>query len=126
MTKTIIKSAKAPPASGPYSQCVRVDDLVFCSGQIPIHPETGELLVGEIRQQTARVLENMKLLLQDQGLSLDNVVKTTVFMADLADFSKMNEVYAQFFPRNPPARTTVQVAALPRGARIEIEAVAHH
>lgn len=125
MKKTVVKAAKGAPAGGPYSQGVRVDDLIFCSGQIPILPETGELIVGEIGKQTERVLENLKILLQDQGLSLDNVVKTTVFMTNLADFSTMNEVYAKFFPRNPPARTTVQVSALPRGARIEIEAVAH-
>ena len=126
MKKTVIKVAKMPPAVGPYSQCVRVDDLMFCSGQIPIHPETGEIVVGEVKKQTQRVLENLKILLEDQGLAMDNVVKTTVFMTNLADFSSMNEVYAQFFTRNPPARTTVQVAALPRGAKVEIEAVAHY
>jgi 2-iminobutanoate/2-iminopropanoate deaminase len=126
MKKTVIKAAKGPPAAGPYSQCVRVDDLLFCSGQIPIHPETGELVLGEIHKQTQRVLENLKILLEDQGLTLDNVVKTTVFMTNLANFSSMNEVYAQFFSRNPPARSTVQVAALPRGAKVEIEAVAHY
>jgi 2-iminobutanoate/2-iminopropanoate deaminase len=126
MKKSIIKLSNGPPTGGPYSQCVRVDDLLFCSGQIPILPETGELVVGEIRKQTERVLENISMLLHDQGLTLDNVVKTTVFMTDLADFSSMNEVYARFFIRNPPARTTVQVAALPRRARIEIEAVAHY
>jgi 2-iminobutanoate/2-iminopropanoate deaminase len=99
---------------------------MFCSGQIPIHPETGELVVGEIQKQTQRVLENLKILVEDQGLTLDNVVKTTVFLTNLADFTSMNEVYAQFFTRNPPARTTVQVAALPRGAKVEIEAVAHY
>jgi 2-iminobutanoate/2-iminopropanoate deaminase len=126
MKKTIIKPAKAAPASGPYSQCVRVGDLLFCAGQIPVSPETGQLILGEIREQTERVLENIKLILQDQTLTLENVVKTTVFMTNLADFSSMNEVYARFFLRNPPARSTVQVSALPRGARIEIEAIAHY
>jgi 2-iminobutanoate/2-iminopropanoate deaminase len=125
MKKTVIKAAKGAPAAGPYSQCVRVDDLMFCSGQIPIHPETGELVVGDIHKQTQRVLENIRILLEDQGLTMDNVVRTTVFLTDLADFSSMNEVYAQFFIRNPPARTTVQVTALPRGAKVEIEAMAH-
>jgi 2-iminobutanoate/2-iminopropanoate deaminase len=126
MNKTIINSAKAPPAAGPYSQAVRVDDLLFCAGQIPVIPESGQLVFGEIRQQTERVLKNITLLLQDQSLTLENVVKTTVFMTNLADFASMNEVYAQFFTRQPPARTTVQVAALPRGAQIEIEAIAHY
>jgi 2-iminobutanoate/2-iminopropanoate deaminase len=125
MKKSIIKPAKGPPAAGPYSQCVRVDDLMFCSGQIPIQPETGELVVGDIHKQTQRVLENIRIILEDQDLTMDNVVKTTVFLTNLSDFSRMNEVYAQFFTRNPPARTTVQVAALPRGAKVEIEAVAH-
>src|SRR5271157_4032841 len=112
MTKTIIKPAKAAPAVGPYSHGVRAGDLLFCAGQIPVLPESGQLIAGDIRAQTERVLENIKILLQDQGLTLDNVVKTTVFMTNLADFSAMNEVYARFFTRNPPARSTVQVAAL--------------
>jgi 2-iminobutanoate/2-iminopropanoate deaminase len=126
MTKTIIKPAKAAPAVGPYSHGVRAGDLLFCAGQIPVLPESGQLIAGDIRAQTERVLENIKILLQDQGLTLDNVVKTTVFMTDLADFSAMNDVYARFFTRNPPARSTVQVAALPRGAQIEIEIIAHY
>jgi 2-iminobutanoate/2-iminopropanoate deaminase len=126
MTKTIIKPAKSAPAAGPYSLGVRVGDLLFCAGQVPLVPESGQLIAGDIRAQTERVLENIKLILQDQGLTLDNVVKTTVFMTNLADFAAMNETYARFFTRNPPARTTVQVAALPRGAQIEIEAIAHY
>ena len=126
MTKTIIKPAKAAPAVGPYSHGVRAGDLLFCAGQIPVLPESGQLIAGDIRAQTERVLENIKILLQDQGLTLDNVVKTTVFMTNLADFSAMNEVYARFFTRNPPARSTVQVAALPRGAQVEIETIAHY
>ncbi len=126
MTKTIIKPAKSAPAAGPYSHGVRVGDLLFCAGQVPLVPESGQLIAGDIRAQTERVLENIKLIVQDQGLTLENVVKTTVFMTNLADFAAMNETYARFFTRNPPARTTVQVAALPRGAQIEIEAIAHY
>jgi 2-iminobutanoate/2-iminopropanoate deaminase len=126
MTKYIIKPAAAAPAGGPYSHGVRIGDLLFCAGQIPIVPATGQLLAGDIRAQTQRVLENIKIILHDQGLTLANVVKTTVFMTNLADFSKMNEVYGGFFDKDPPARTTVQVAALPRGAQVEIEAIAHY
>jgi 2-iminobutanoate/2-iminopropanoate deaminase len=104
---------------------VRVGDLLFCAGQIPLVPESGHLLAGDIRAQTQRVLENLNIILEAQGLSLKNVVKTTVFLTNLADFASMNEVYARFFTRDFPARTTVQVAALPRGAVIEIEAIAH-
>jgi 2-iminobutanoate/2-iminopropanoate deaminase len=126
MTKSIIKPAKAAPAGGPYSHGVRVGDLLFCAGQIPVVPETGQLVAAEIRAQTERALENIKIILQDQGLTLDNVVKTTVFMTNLGDFASMNEVYGRFFTRDCPARTTVQVAALPRGAQVEIEAIAHY
>ncbi|MGA2750342.1 MAG: Rid family detoxifying hydrolase [Verrucomicrobiota bacterium] len=126
MNKYIIKPAAAAPAGGPYSHGVRIGDLLFCAGQIPIVPATGQPLAGDIRAQTQRVLENIKIILHDQGLTLANVVKTTVFMTDLADFSKMNEVYGGFFDKDPPARTTVQVAALPRGAQVEIEAIAHY
>jgi 2-iminobutanoate/2-iminopropanoate deaminase len=103
-----------------------VGDLLFCAGQVPVIPESGQLLAGDIRAQTARTLENIKIILQDQGLTLDNVVKTTVFMTNLADFALMNETYARFFTKDFPARTTVQVAALPRGAQVEIEAIAHY
>ena len=126
VNKTIIKPAKAAPAVGPYNHAVRIGDLLFCAGQIPIDPETGELIVGEIRAQTGRVLDNVKLILEDQKLSLSNVVKSTVFLTDLADFGGMNEVYAKYFTENFPARSTVQVAALPRGANVEIEVVAHY
>jgi 2-iminobutanoate/2-iminopropanoate deaminase len=126
MTKIIIKPAGAAPAVGPYNQGVRVGDLLYCSGQIPIIPETGQLAAGDIKAQTQRVLENVKLILQDQGLTTANVVKTTVFMVNLADFAQMNEVYARYFTSDFPARSTVQVAALPRGAQVEIEVVAHY
>ena len=126
MTKSIIKPAAAAPAVGPYSQGVRVGDLLFCAGQIPVDPATGQLIAGDIRAQTERVLQNVNLLLQDQGLTPAHVVKTTVFMTNLAEFAAMNEVYAGHFRKDPPARSTVQVAALPRGANVEIEVIAHY
>ncbi len=126
MTKTIIKPANAAPALGPYNHGVRVGDLLFCAGQIPIDPAhpTGPL-PADIKAQTERVLENIKIILDDQKLSFTNVVKSTVFMVNLGDFAAMNEVYARFFTADFPARSTVQVAALPRGAQVEIEVVAH-
>jgi 2-iminobutanoate/2-iminopropanoate deaminase len=126
MTKSIIKPAGAAPAAGPYNHGVRIGDLLFCAGQIATVPETGQLLAGDIKAQTERVLENVKLILKDQGLTTANVVKATVFMADLAHFAAMNEVYGRFFASDFPARTTVQVAALPRGAAVEIEVIAHY
>jgi len=126
MTKTIIKPAGAAPAVGPYNQGVRAGDLLFCAGQIPIVPETGQLVAGDVKTQTERVLENVELILKDQGLTTAHVVKTTVFMVNLADFAQMNEVYARHFTSDFPARSTVQVAALPRGAQVEIEVVAHY
>jgi len=126
MTKTIIKPAGAAPAAGPYNHGVRLGDLLFCAGQIATVPETGQLLAGDIKAQTQRVLENIKLILQDQGLTTANVVKATVFMTNLAHFAEMNEVYGRFFVSDFPARTTVQVAALPRGAQVEMEVIAHY
>jgi 2-iminobutanoate/2-iminopropanoate deaminase len=126
MTKSIIKPAGAFPAAGPYNHGVRVGDLLFCAGQIPIVPKTGEVLAGDLKAQTDQVLENIKLILKDQGLTFANVVKATVFMTNLAHFGDMNEVYARHFTSNYPARTTVQVAALPRGAMVEIEVIAHY
>lgn len=125
MKKTVVKPAGAPSAVGPYNQAIRVGDLLFCSGQIPITPENGQLVAGDIRAQTERVLENIKVILRDQGLGLENVVKTTVFMTNLADFATMNETYARYFTADFPARSTVQVAALPKGAAVEIEVIAH-
>lgn len=122
----LIASRSAPTAIGPYSQAVqaRGSRTVYLSGQIPLDPATGELVAGGIEEQTARVLENLRAVLAAAGGALEDVVKTTVFLADLADFARMNEVYGRAFAKNPPARSTVQVAALPRGARIEIEAIA--
>jgi 2-iminobutanoate/2-iminopropanoate deaminase len=126
MLKTIIKPAKSPPAIGPYNHGIRVGDLLFCAGQIPIIPESGQMIAGDIRAQTERVLENVKAILDDQKLTFANVVKTTVFLTNLADFPTMNEVYGKYFPSDFPARSTVQVAALPRGANVEIEVIAHY
>jgi 2-iminobutanoate/2-iminopropanoate deaminase len=121
---TIIKPAKSPAAIGPYSHAVRVGDLLFCSGQIPVDPEDGSLVAGNIKVQTERVLQNVKTILDDQGLTFANVVKSTVFLTNLADFGSMNDIYARHFTENFPARSAVQVAALPKGASVEIEIVA--
>jgi len=123
--KTIIKPAQSPAAVGPYNQAVRVGDLLFCAGQIPIDPPSGTLVAGDIKTQTERVLQNVQAILQDQGLTFANVVKSTVYMTNLGDFAGMNEVYAKFFTSDFPARSTVQVAALPKGASVEIEVIAH-
>jgi 2-iminobutanoate/2-iminopropanoate deaminase len=122
--KTIISSDAAPGAIGPYSQAVRMGNLVFLSGQIPIVPATGQLAEGGIAQQTEQVFKNLKAVLAEAGLAFDDVVKTTVFMKSLADFGQMNDVYAQHFPSNPPARSTVEVARLPRDVQVEIDAIA--
>ena len=124
-TKQIIKPAKSPTAVGPYNHAVRTGDLLFCAGQIPIEPATGNLVTGDIKVQTDRVLQNIKVILDDQKLTFANVVKSTVFLTDLADFAGMNEVYAKYFTESFPAPSTVQVVALPKGASVEIEVVAH-
>ncbi|HEU5122605.1 MAG TPA: RidA family protein [Verrucomicrobiae bacterium] len=124
-TKTVIKPAKSPAAVGPYNHAVRVGELLFCAGQIPIDPKDGNLIPGDIKAQTERVLQNVKAILEDQGLSFANVVKSTVFMTNLADFAGMNEIYSKHFTSDFPARSTVQVAALPKGANVEIEVIAH-
>jgi 2-iminobutanoate/2-iminopropanoate deaminase len=123
--KQIIKPAKSAPAVGPYNHAVRIGDLLFCAGQIPIDPASGNLVAGDIKVQTERVLENVKTILDDQKLSFGNVVKSTVFLTNLADFAGMNEVYAKYFTTDFPARSTIQVAALPKGASVEIEVIAH-
>jgi len=125
-TKRIITPAKSPAAVGPYSHAVRAGDWLFCAGQIPVDPATGHRVPGDIKAQTERALLNVKAILDDQGLTFANVVKSTVFMTNLADFAAMNEVYARYFTENFPARSTVQVAALPKGADVEIEVVAHY
>src|SRR5260221_7837726 len=123
-SKEVIKPAKSAPAVGPYNHAVRIGDLLFCAGQIPLDPATGNLVAGDIKAQTERVLENVKAILDDQGLSFANIVKSTVFLTNLADFAGMNEIYAKFFTADFPARSTIQVAALPRGANVEIEVIA--
>lgn len=124
--KAIVKPAKAPPALGPYNHAVRIGDLLFSAGQIPLDPTSGQMVTGDIKAQTERVLKNIAAILEDQHLTFGNVVKTTVFMTNLGDFTTMNEVYAQYFTVDFPARSTVQVAALPRGANVEIEFIAHY
>ena len=125
-TKTVINPSTSPKPLGPYSHAIRVADLLFLAGQVPLDPATGNLVGADITSQTERVLLNIRAILEDQGLSLRHVVKSTVFMTNLAEFGPMNEVYGRFFNADPPARSTVQVAALPRGAMVEIEVVAHY
>lgn len=125
MTKQIIKPANSPAAVGPYNHAVRIGDLLFCAGQIPIDPKDGNLVAGDIRVQTDRVLQNVKAILDDQKLTFANVVKSTVFLVNLTDFCGMNEIYGKYFTENYPARSTIQVAALPKGAQVEIEVIAH-
>jgi 2-iminobutanoate/2-iminopropanoate deaminase len=125
-TKTIINPANSPAPVGPYNHAVRVGDLLFCAGQIPVDPATGNLVSGDIKVQTTRALQNIQAILNDQKLTFANVVKSTVFMVNLADFTAMNEVYSMCFKTDCPARSTIQVAALPKGASVEIEIVAHY
>ena len=122
--KDIIATDRAPRAIGPYSQAVRAGNLIFASGQIPIDPSTGEFVAGGIAEQTEQVLRNLTAVFEAAGIGLAQVVKTTVFLADMEDFVAMNEVYGRFFAQQPPARATVQAARLPRDARVEIEAIA--
>jgi 2-iminobutanoate/2-iminopropanoate deaminase len=122
--KTVISTAEAPTAVGPYSQAIAAGPFMFCSGQIPLEPGTGALVEGDVSSQTERVLQNLAAVLRAHGLGMEHVVKTTVFMTDLAQFSEMNTTYAKHFPVDPPARSTIQVAALPKGANVEIEAIA--
>jgi 2-iminobutanoate/2-iminopropanoate deaminase len=124
MTKEIVSTDQAPRAIGPYSQAVKACKLVFLSGQIPLDPASGELVAGTIEEQTERVMENLKAVLAACQLTLADIVKTTIFLTDMADFAKVNAVYGRYFDQRPPARSTVQVAALPKGAQVEIEAVA--
>lgn len=122
--KLRIQTETAPAAIGPYSQAIRANGLVFCSGQIPIDPATGKFVAGGIAEQTEQVLKNLSAVLEAAGSTLERVVKTTVFLADMAEFAEMNEVYGRFFTGQTPARATVAAAGLPRDARVEIEAVA--
>jgi len=122
--KEIIATDNAPRAIGPYSQAVRAGGFIFASGQIPFDPATGEFVPGGIAEQTEQVLKNLTAVFAAAGVGMDQIVKTTVFLADMGDFTAMNEMYARFFGDAPPARSTVQAAGLPRGARIEIDAIA--
>lgn len=122
--KKIIATTAAPAALGPYSQAVRAGNLVFCSGQIPLDPATQQMVNGDITAQTRRVLENITAVLRAEGLSFEHIVKTTIFLTNLGDFQTVNEIYGSFFQSDPPARSTVQVAALPKGAAVEIEVIA--
>lgn len=122
--KQVINTSAAPAAIGPYSQAIQVSNLVYTSGQLPIDPATGAFVEGGIKEQTRQSLSNVQAVLREAGLSMSNVVKTTVFMADMADFAAMNEVYAEFFAEPYPARSAVAVKTLPKGALVEIEVVA--
>ena len=124
MSRSVISSPQAPPAIGPYSQGINTGSFVFLSGQIPLVRDTGKFVEGGIKEQTEQVIANIKALLGTQGLDLGDVVKATVFLADMEEFSSMNEIYAKHFTGSPPARSTVQVARLPRDARVEIEVIA--
>ena len=124
MNRTVISTDRAPAAIGPYSQAIALDGLVFTSGQIPIDPETGKIVEGDIAAQTEQVFKNLEAVLQAANSSLDRVVKVTVFLADMNDFARMNEVYARFFSENEPARSTVQVARLPKDVQVEIDLIA--
>jgi 2-iminobutanoate/2-iminopropanoate deaminase len=124
MKRETVRTDRAPKAIGPYEQALKVDGWVFTSGQIPLDPETGIMVEGGIGAQTRQVLDNLRAVLEAAGTSMSRVVKTTVYLTNLADFQKMNEVYAEYFPQDKPARSTVGIAALPRGAMIEIDVVA--
>jgi 2-iminobutanoate/2-iminopropanoate deaminase len=124
MKREAVRTDRAPKAIGPYEQALKVDGWVFTSGQIPLDPKTGTMVEGGIGAQTRQVLDNLRAVLEAAGTLMGRVVKTTVYMTNLADFQKMNEVYAEYFPQDKPARSTVGVAALPRGAMIEIDVVA--
>jgi 2-iminobutanoate/2-iminopropanoate deaminase len=124
MQRERISTTDAPSAIGPYSQAIASGNLVFCSGQVALEPASGALVEGDVRAQTRRALENLSGVLNAAGSSLAQVVKTTVFLLTMGDFTAMNEVYAEFFPGDPPARSTIAVAELPKGARVEIEAIA--
>ena len=122
--KKIISTSEAPGAIGPYSQAVRSGSFVFCSGQIALDPKSGQIVAGDIAVQTRRVLDNIAAILRAEGLSFDHIVKTTIFLTNLGDFQTVNEIYGSCFKADPPARSTVQVAALPKNVDVEIEVIA--
>ena len=124
MSKTVISTTSAPEAIGPYSQAVSANGFVFCSGQVPFEPSTMELVSGSITEETKRCVQNLEAVLKEAGSDLSKVVKTTIYVTNMDDFAEVNEAYATFFSSEPPARATVGVAALPKGARVEIECIA--
>jgi len=123
MKRTVVHTEKAPKAIGPYSQAIRTESMIYTAGQTGLDPATGELIAGGVEEQTRQVLKNLQSVIEAAGSSIENVVKTTVFLKDMSDFPKMNAIYAEFFGENPPARSTVAVAGLPKGGLVEIEAV---
>jgi 2-iminobutanoate/2-iminopropanoate deaminase len=122
--KKIVSTTEAPAAIGPYSQAIRVGNFVFTSGQIPLDPQSGNIVEGDIAAQARRVLDNLTAVLKAENLTMSNIIKTTIFLVDMNDFAKVNEVYGSYFKETPPARSTVAVAALPKGSRVEIECIA--
>ncbi len=124
MTKKIISTDSAPGAIGPYSQGIQTGNMIYTSGQLPIDVKTGDLELNDIKKAAAHSLDNVKAIIESQGASMESIIKTTIFLTDLADFNDVNEVYGSYFTSAPPARSCVQVAALPKGAKIEIEAIA--
>ena len=125
MDKKIITTSEAPAAIGPYSQAIRIGEFLYTSGQISLDPKSMELITGNIEVETERVLKNIEAILNADGLKLNNIIKTTVYLTDLSEFGRMNQVYEKFFVENKPARACVQVAALPKDAKVEIDAIAH-
>jgi len=123
MKKEIVFTDKAPKAIGPYSQAIKIGDFLFTSGQLPMDPNTGDLVVDDIQKETKQVLDNLKAVVEEAGATLDQVVKTTIFIKDMNQFVSINEVYTSFFPNNPPARSCVEVARLPKDVNVEIEAI---
>ena len=122
--KKVISTTHAPGAIGPYSQAIEAGGMIFLSGQIPLDPVTGQMIEGDVVAQAERVMQNLQGVLEAAGVGFEHVVRTTIFLTDLGDFAKVNEVYGKRFPKEPPARATVQVAALPRGSKVEIDAIA--
>jgi 2-iminobutanoate/2-iminopropanoate deaminase len=125
MEKKIVTTSKAPAAIGPYSQAIRIGNFLYTSGQISLDPKTMEMITGDIEVETEKVLKNLEAILKADGLELNNIIKTTVYLTDLSEFARMNQVYEKFFGETKPARACVQVAALPKGAKVEIDAIAH-
>jgi 2-iminobutanoate/2-iminopropanoate deaminase len=124
MKKRIIQTNQAPAAIGPYSQAIRIGDFLYTSGQIALDPKSGKFILGGIEKETEQTIKNISTILQAEGLTLENVIKTTVYLSDLTNFERMNQVYEKYFSKNKPARACVQVAALPKGAKVEIDAIA--